>query len=211
MAQAPSWFAAQVVAARLGDDAGVVGAAFAALRGAKPKRLVMVNGVPASGKSGVARALADRTGWQILTLDTIKAPFLVALSPVDRPFNRTLGRASYAAIFGMMRDAPAGSTVIVDAWFGFQPPGVLTDGLAHAGITEVAEIWCHAPPGVIGARYAARIATRTPGHPGADYVPELIALAGRAEPARRGPVLAVDTTLPPDMDALTTWLHTVWR
>ncbi|MDZ4136014.1 MAG: ROK family protein, partial [Paracoccaceae bacterium] len=146
IAQRPSWFAAPVVAARLGDDAGVVGAAIAAMRGTKPKRLILVNGVPASGKSGVARALADRTGWQILTLDTIKAPFLIELAPVDRPFNRTLGRASYAAIFDLIRDAPAGSTVIVDAWFGFQPPAVLTEGLTRAGIAEVAELWCHAPP-----------------------------------------------------------------
>lgn len=210
IAERPSWFSAQVVAAQLGDDAGVVGAALAALRRSQPKRLVMVNGVPASGKSGVARALSDQTGWPVLALDTVKAPFLTELAPVDRPFNRTLGRASYAAIFDVIRDAPAGSTVIVDAWFGFQPPEVLADGIARAGISEVAEIWCHAPPEVVGARYGARVDSRPPGHPGAEYVPELIALAERAQPAGRGPVFPVDTTAQLDIGAVTRWLQSIW-
>jgi glucokinase len=205
---AESWFDAPVVAASLGDDAGVVGAALAALR-ARPraKRAVLVNGVPASGKSGIARALSDATGWPVLTLDTIKNPFLQELGPVDREGNRTLGRASYAAIFGLMRDAPAGSTFIIDAWFGFRPPEVLEAGLAHAGIERTAEVWCSAPPDVVGARYGARVGDRPQGHPGAEYVPELIALAGRASPLRRGPLREEDTTRPLDLPALLAWVR----
>ena len=100
------WFDVPVVAARLGDDAGVIGAAAAALRSKPAKRAVLVNGVPASGKSGVARALSAETGWPILALDTVKEPFLRALAPVDRPFNRRLGQAAYQAIFGVIADAP---------------------------------------------------------------------------------------------------------
>lgn len=194
-----SWFSAPVRAARLGDDAGVIGAALAALRAAPAaRRAVLVNGVPASGKSGVARALSDATGWPILTLDTIKNPFLAELPPGDRLFNRTLGRASYAAIFDLIADAPAGSTFIVDAWFGFQPLEILTGHLARAGVAQVAEVWCHAPPDTIGARYAARLDSRPAGHPGAEYVPELIALAARARPTGLAPCLDVDTTQTPD-------------
>jgi glucokinase len=171
---------------------------------------VLVNGVPASGKSSVARALADATGWPILTLDTIKNPFLTILSPGDRVFNRTLGRASYAAIFDLMADAPAGSTFIVDAWFGFQPREVLEQGLAHAGVSELAEIWCHAPPDVIGARYDARLGARPAGHPGREYVPELVALAARAAPTGLAPRLDVDTTRPLDTGALAGWLRNLW-
>lgn len=202
-----SWFSAPVRAAHLGDDAGVIGAALAALRAApRAKRAVLVNGVPASGKSSVARALSDATGWPVLTLDTIKNPFLTVLPPGDRLFNRTLGRASYAAIFDLIADAPAGSTVLIDAWFGFQPTEVLTEGLARAGVTEVAEVWCHAPPDTIGARYAARLGSRPAGHPGAEYVPELIALAHRARPTGVAPRFDLDTTQPPDLAALRRFL-----
>ncbi len=205
-----AWYSAPILAATLGDDAGVIGAATAALSDRPHKRVVMVNGVPASGKSGVARALADATGWPVLSLDTIKNPFLTVLPPGNRLFNRTLGSASYAAIFDLIADAPAGSHFIVDAWFGFQPREVLERGLARAGVTDLAEVWCLAAPETIGARYAARLDQRPPGHPGADYVPELIALAARAAPTGLAPHLVVDTTEPPDPQAMTDWLRTVW-
>ena len=201
---APSWFQADIAPAQLGDDAGVIGAALSALP--KPRRAVLVNGVPASGKSGVARALAQATGWPVLSLDTVKAPFLTELAPVDRSLNRTLGRASYAAIFDLIAETAPGSTVIIDAWFGFQPPGVLEAGLIRAGVGPTAELWCQAPPDTIGARYAARAGTRPAGHPGLDYVPELIALATRAKPLDRGPRRDVDTTLPLDSAALAAWV-----
>ncbi|MCF8516828.1 MAG: ROK family protein [Rhodobacteraceae bacterium] len=204
---AASWFNAPVIAASLGDDAGVIGSAITALRNRPRKRAILVNGVPASGKSGVARALADATGWPVLGLDTVKNPFLTILPAGDRLFNRTLGRASYAAIFDLVADAPHGTTVIIDAWFGFQPIEVLTDHIARAGITDLAEVWCHAPPETVGARYAARLGNRPTGHPGADYVPELILLAQRATPTGLAPRFDVDTTGPLDLAALTDWLH----
>ncbi|PPE77776.1 transcriptional regulator, partial [Kaistia algarum] len=150
-----SWYESHIAAAALGDDAGVIGGALAALERtsaatAKPpaspaitalrptaavgRRAILVNGVPASGKSGVARALAAHTGWPILGLDTVKNPFLELIENVDRPFNRVLGRASYKAIFSIIGEAPAGSTFIVDAWFGFQPPELLEEHLAMAKV-----------------------------------------------------------------------------
>lgn len=194
--EAASWFHGNVLPAMLGDDAGVIGAGLAALRGTAPagKRLVMVNGVPASGKSSVTKELAGATGWPVLSLDTIKNPFLEEIEGVDRPFNRKLGRASLKAMFSVLAEAPAGTTVIMDAWFGFQPPELLAELIARSEIDAIAEIWCAAPPETIGARYGSRVGTRPPGHPGADYVPELIALAACAEPMRFGPVLTLDTT-----------------
>lgn len=157
------------------------------------KRAVLVNGVPASGKSTVARLISARFGWPILTLDAIKEPFFGELGAVDRAGNRALGRASYRAIFNLIADFPEGGTTIVDAWFGFQPIEVLEGHLAHAGVSDVREVWCHAPPEIIGARYAARVAGRPAGHPGMEYVPELIALAARAGPTGRFACVSVET------------------
>jgi glucokinase len=198
------WFAPRVLPAALGDDAGVIGAAAAALR-AHSKRAVLVNGVPASGKSHVAQALAAATGWPVLALDTVKEPFLEALQPVDRAFNRRLGQAAYQAIFGLLADAPPGGTFILDAWFGFQPPEILDQGLARAGVARAVEIWCRAAPEEIGRRYATRAPNRIPGHPGVDYVPELIALARRAAPQGTRPVLEVDTSSAVDGRTLAAW------
>ena len=171
------------------------------------KRAVLVNGVPASGKSTVARALSDAGGWPLLSLDTIKQPFFTELGPIDRAFNRKLGRAAYAAIFDTIAGFPDPCTAIVEAWFGFQPTEVLEEHLKHAGIGEAAQLWCLAPPEVIGERYALRVPLRPPQHPGLDYVPELIALAERAVPLAQFPVLAVDTTKPLDMAAVVVFLR----
>jgi glucokinase len=217
-----SWFDAKILAASLGDDAGVIGAATAALargglvapavvaKNRYHKRAVLVNGVPASGKSGVAKALSKATGWPLLSLDTVKGPFLEALPPGDRLFNRTLGRASYAAIFDLIADAPKGSSFVIDAWFGFQPIDILQEHLKRAGLKDVAEVWCHAPPETVGARYAARLGKRHPGHPGADYVPELIELAKRAEPTGLAPLFDLETTVPLRVSDLTAWLGGLW-
>ena len=211
---AESWYDVEVRAAALDDDAGVIGAALAAFdllqggvsTGPAGKQLVMVNGVPASGKSSVSHALSRHTGWPVLALDTIKNPFLELMEEVDRAFNRVLGRASYKSIFSVIEEAPPGSTFIVDAWFGFQPVEVLREHIAVAGITEVLEIWCHAAPEIVGERYSKRLERRLPGHPGASYVPELIELSRRAEPCGIGPVLNVDTALPVDMETVVAWL-----
>lgn len=171
------------------------------------KRAVLVNGVPACGKSTVARAISARTGWFLLTLDTVKEPFFDHLGLGDREFNRALGRASYQAIWSLVRDAPDGTDVIVDAWFGFQPKAVLEGHLARAGVERTAEIWCHAPPDVLAERYSARLDERHPGHPGAAFVPELIELAHRAAPVDRGPRFDLDTTVPTDMDGVMAFIR----
>ncbi len=208
------WFCPAILPAKLADDAGVIGSGlliFGADALPQGKRVVLVNGVPASGKSRLAKALSLRTGWPILSLDGIKNPFLQHIGPVDRDFNRTLGKASYQAIWSFIAEAPTGSTFIVDVWFGFQPKAQLESYLNAAQIDRVAELWCKVPGSVAGERYASRLKERLPGHPGAEYVPELIALADRAEPMGCGAVMTVDQTEEPDMEAVMTWLSKVFE
>lgn len=163
------------------------------------KRAVLVNGVPASGKSTVALAISDRYGWPVFALDTIKEPFFAELGAGDRAFNRKLGRAAYAAIFETIAAFPDPHTVVVEAWFGFQPADLLRRHLDDAGLGDTVEFWCYAPAEVIGQRYADRVALRPVGHPGLEYVEELTALAERARPIGDGKVLSIDNTKPLDL------------
>ncbi|WP_246235905.1 AAA family ATPase [Acerihabitans arboris] len=168
----------------------------------------MVNGIPASGKSALAERLSQQAGWLKLSLDGIKNPFLQHLDGVDRAFNRTLGKASYQVIWSIVADAPAGSTFIVDAWFGFQPRELLRDYLAQAGVTRLVEVWCQISAERVAGRYAARLGERLPGHPGAEYIAELRALAERAGPMQLGPVYSVDQDRdqPPDVGIIYDWI-----
>ena len=154
----------------------------------------MVNGVPASGKSTVARAVSQASGWPLLSLDTIKESFFEHLGTGDRDYNRLLGKASYEAIFAMVSDFPSGAPVVVDAWFGFQPLEILQRHVKRARLAQVVEIWCHAPPEVVAQRYLSRVGHRPPGHLGAEYAPELQTLAGKAGPTGLFPVTEVETT-----------------
>ena len=174
------------------------------------KRAVLVNGIPASGKSTVALAISEAKGWPLLPLDTIKEAFFAHLGTGDRDYNRLLGKASYQAIFALIHDFPDGSTIVIDAWFGFQPFEVLQGHLAHAGLGQVVEVWCHAPGEVLGERYRARLSQRHAGHLGESYVPELIELAKRAKPLGAYPLFDVDTTRPLDATTLMNWLDTTF-
>ena len=162
--------------------------------------ILLVNGVPASGKSTVAAVLGRRLSMPVLALDTVKEALFDHLGVGDRDHSRLLGKASYQAIFATIAGFPDGLGAIVDAWHGFQPLPVLEGHLQRAAAGPVLEIWCHAPPEVIAARYRARV--RHPGHPPAAYAEELAALAARAGSLGIGPTLEVATDRELDEEAL---------
>jgi glucokinase len=167
-----------------------------------PRHAILINGVPASGKSTVGQALALRLGLPLLALDTVKEALFSELGTGDRLYNRRMGRASFAAIWALIGAFPPGSTVLVDAWFGFQPVDFLTGHLAAAQAAVACEIWCHADPAVIAERYLDRCASRPIGHLGPEYAPELQALAERAAPLGLSPVIRLDTGKPADIASL---------
>jgi len=157
---------------------------------------ILVNGVPASGKSTVSRRISAELDVPLLALDTVKEALFAELGTGDRLYNRRFGRASYGAIWALVGAFPARSVVVVDAWFGFQPLELLQSHLARSEVTRTVEIWCTAPPEMVAQRYADRARQRHEGHLGLDYVPELQALAASARPLNIGPVIPVDTSLP---------------
>jgi uridine kinase len=67
------------------------------------KTVVLVNGVPASGKTTVTRQLSERFSLPILTIDGIKEPFMAQFSEIDRAFNRKAARlmTSSGRLFAM--------------------------------------------------------------------------------------------------------------
>lgn len=167
------------------------------------KQAIIVNGVPASGKSTVAtalvQALTDRGVAAVpLTLDTVKEGLFVHVGTGDRAHNRMLGRASYHAIFNTIAAFPASLVPVIDAWHGFEPKDVLRDHVARAGIDRVIEVWCSVSPATAAARYRARAQIRHTGHLPSSYADELFELAGRARPMSLGPVLHVDAENPLD-------------
>ncbi len=170
------------------------------------KTAILINGIPASGKSTITRLLAETFSLPVLTIDGIKEPFMARLAPVDRPMNRQLGCAAYEVIWSIVGASPASMVWLIDAWFGFQPRETLQRLLQQAGVEQVIEVWNHISPELAVARYASRLATRPPGHPGEEYLPELAQLAGRAQPMSLGPVLTIDQRHPLQIEPVIQWL-----
>jgi glucokinase len=164
-------------------------------------RAVLVNGVPASGKTTVARELGRRLGVPVLGLDAVKEVLFEELGDRDRDraWGRVLNRLSIRSIWALVAGFPPGSMVVVEAWFRKPPHDVVLHDLKDAGVDRWVEVWCHAAPEVLVERYRAR--GRHEGHPAADdYVDELAELARVATPMSLSPVLDVDTTDPVSVD-----------
>ncbi len=171
---------------------------------------VLINGVPATGKTTIARAIGAHLGAPVLELDTVKEVLFDVLGhrDADRAWGRVLGTASIEVIWALLAGFPATSTVVVEAWLRSPPHDAILHGLERAGVDRWVEVWCHTDPDVLVARYATR--TRHPGHPAPeDYVDELRQLISRARPIALAPCLEVDTTdfATLDLDAVVRWIE----
>lgn len=160
------------------------------------KTAILVNGVPASGKSTLAARLVAHLHAQGVAavpfeLDTVKEALFDHVGTGDRDHNRMLGRASYRAILDTIGAFPSSLVPVIDAWHGFQPSGFVREHIERAGIERVLEVWCEVEPERAGRRYRDRSTTRREGHPPAAYADELVLLAARARP------LAGDEDAPP--------------
>ena len=173
--------------------------------------ILLVVGPPASGKSWLASALADRSGLPVLSSDLVRKEGL-GLDPTARAPDAAYDAAGRAAIYGELADrAGASGSAIVDATFGDpEARGTFFARLDPAVREALRVVECHAPPEVL----AARVRARTPGSArGSDAGPEVAGrlLASYVPPddlvpsARR---LPVDTTTPPGaiIDAIAAWV-----
>jgi predicted kinase len=135
--------------------------------------LILVTGLPATGKSTLARKLARRYGLPLICKDTIKEPLLDALGASDRAQSRRLSDASFAVMFALARDLlSAGSDVILEG--NFRPgehEASLRTALSScdvdvAGAVRVAQVLCRVAAAERLARLAARAgdAARHAGH-----------------------------------------------
>ena len=156
------------------------------------KKVVIVNGIPASGKSTVAKKISQHFDWPYLSIDAIKEPFMGLHEHIDRAFNRELGKAAYKVIWDAVASAPKGCVYVIDAWFGFQPKELLESYVDQAEVVEVIEVWNQISPEVVAERYRSRLSVRKEGHPGEEYIPELISLAQNAKPMNIGTLYHVN-------------------
>jgi predicted kinase len=152
-----------------------------------PRRLVLVHGVPASGKTTLATALAAELGWALLSKDAVKETLLDALGCPDREASRRLGAAAGEVCWTVIGSSPG--PVVLDTWLPDRTLGEA--GLARARVDRLVEVWSRADDDVVRSRFRDR--ARHPGHFDADNLTQLDAWLATAAPLGIGDVVEVDT------------------
>ncbi|SPL94588.1 glucokinase family protein [[Actinomadura] parvosata subsp. kistnae] len=124
--------------------------------------VVLVNGLPGSGKTTVARALGHALGWPVISKDAIKETLADVLErPQDlspREWSSRLGMAAGESMWTLLAAAGRGA-VLESPWLAPLRPVVLA-GLRRAGVEagpRVREVWCDVPPEVARRRYEQRV------------------------------------------------------
>lgn len=135
-------------------------------------RLILITGLPGTGKSTLARVLARHYAIPLICKDAIKEPLFDTLGMPDREGTRRLSNASFAVMFSVLRDcAAAGSDVILEGNFR---PGEHESSLLGSvpQSTQFAQVLCRVAEPIRIARLKARAAdpSRHAGHRDAEFV-----------------------------------------
>jgi predicted kinase len=168
--------------------------------------LVVVTGMPSSGKTTVAEGLAARLALPLIAKDEIKESLYESLGADDLAASARIGAAAYALIFGMARTMLAsGVSLIAEANFFRDQEHEFASLPEH----RLAQLHCHAPLAVLLDRYAKR--SRHAGHQDAEKIKELPARyeSGAHSPMQlQGELIQLDTMERVDLDALAARLRT---
>lgn len=162
--------------------------------------LIIVSGLPASGKTTVGRRIATDLRLPFIHRDGLKETLFDSLSWSDRDWSRRLGGASWALLYHVA-DAllAAGTSFVIESNFDpARATAELREMQSLHPFTPV-QVVCTAAGPTLVERYRRRFETgeRHPGHLDAVALEEHrdLLLTGRATPLGiAGPVLTLDTT-----------------
>ncbi|MFB7516280.1 AAA family ATPase [Streptomyces sp. NPDC056144] len=156
---------------------------------------VVVSGLPASGKTTLARGLAAELGFPLVDKDVVLESLYDSLGVGDQAWRHRLSRAADGVLYALAADA--GRAVLVNWWHRDSSPARLR---SLGG--RLVEVHCACDVEVVAERFRAR--ERHPGHLDRELTPEALreriaGWAARPGPlGAGGPVVVVDTGAPVD-------------
>jgi uncharacterized protein len=160
-------------------------------------RLVLVGGLPGTGKSTLAERLAGETGWMLLRSDEIRKDLAgvahtppAPVAPGEGLYGPELTAETYAELLDRAaRALEQGESVVLDASWADARHRDAAASLARSTVSDLVELCCCAPADLAGQRIRARLA-RNDGP--SDATPDVAAaMADRFDPWPAS--VAVDT------------------
>jgi uncharacterized protein len=185
------------------------------------RALIACAGLSGSGKSTLAEALAEATGFPLLSSDALRKE-RAGLDPRasaprgarDQLYRREARRATYEALAAeAARLLAAGQPVIVDATFNREEDRTLLEHLAAAERCPLVFLDCRADDAAIRERLLRRAASNEARHRARSDADVEVYLAQKAERQELGPgepAIRIDTTGPLD-EVRSEALRALWR
>lgn len=166
--------------------------------------LILVTGLPCTGKTTVARALATALALPLFTKDTFKEQLFDRLGVRDAAWSKQLSQAAFDLLFlAGEAELAVGRSVVLEGNFDRACEGERYEALRAKHTASAVQVVLSTEEGELVRRFRVRAEAgeRHPGHDDAAYLPVLAerARGGCAPLALEGEVLEVDTT---DLGAL---------
>lgn len=149
--------------------------------------LVIVNGLPCTGKTTVGRCIAARCGLPFLHKDAVKEILFDTLGWKDRRWSKSASVCAFEMLFLFIATlAKTGTSLIVEGNFRRSEHGRRFEALCRQFETTLVEVLCRAEGRTLWQRFRQRAASgsRHPGHVDEQTFEELKPqlLQGRSEP-----------------------------
>lgn len=134
--------------------------------------LILVSGLPASGKTTLAQALANELSLPYLGKDaTLKEPMFDALDTTTREWSIKVGKAAFTIMQNLIEEQlKAGHSLVVESTFKYEYDNPYFVALQQKYPFTAVQVLCHADNDTLAQRFIDRIESgeRHPGH-GHDY------------------------------------------
>jgi predicted kinase len=161
------------------------------------RRIVLVSGSPAAGKTTLAAPLARALGLPLIAKDDFKEALIDVLGDQDGDlqWSRKLGAAAWTLLWKLAERAPA---AVIEA--NFRPDSAYERERLTQLDARIIEVYCRCPFEVLVQRFRERAPTAHAAHPLREMPDAWAREFDR--PMGLGPVIEVDTTQPVDVAAL---------
>jgi predicted kinase len=114
--------------------------------------IVLVNGLPGSGKTTLANQLAPAMGVPLICKDVLKEAMAAALPDIPRT---AFGPVASEAMWDLAAATP-GLVILESWWFKPRDLGYVNDGLRRCANPATVELWCDVPVSLARDRYRNR-------------------------------------------------------